>query len=27
VAVLLRSRKFKVLHPETGCDPHLYFLE
>lgn len=26
VSRLLRSRKHKVLHPETGCDPRLYFL-
>jgi Fe-S-cluster-containing dehydrogenase component len=26
VAALLRSRKHKVLHPETGCDPQVHFL-
>lgn len=23
---LLRERRFKVLHPETGCEPNLFFL-
>jgi len=26
VARLVRTRKYKVLHPETGCKPQLYFL-
>ena len=26
VAELLRSRRHKTLHPETGADPNLYFL-
>jgi Fe-S-cluster-containing dehydrogenase component len=26
VAQLLASRRHKVLHPETGCEPNLYFL-
>lgn len=26
VSRLLRERKHKVLHPETGCEPNLYFL-
>jgi Fe-S-cluster-containing dehydrogenase component len=26
VSRLLASRKYKVLHPETGCEPNLYFL-
>jgi Fe-S-cluster-containing dehydrogenase component len=27
VSRLLASRRHKVLHPETGCEPNLYFLE
>ena len=26
VARMLRERKWKVLHPETGCEPNVYFL-
>jgi Fe-S-cluster-containing dehydrogenase component len=26
VSKLLRKRKYKVNHPETGCEPHVYFL-
>jgi len=26
VSKLLATRKYKVLHPETGCEPHVYFL-
>jgi Fe-S-cluster-containing dehydrogenase component len=26
VSKLLRTRKHKVLHPETGCEPNVYFL-
>ena len=26
VSRLLRARRAKVLHPETGCEPNLYFL-
>lgn len=26
VSKILRTRKSKVLHPETGCDPRLHFL-
>jgi len=26
VSKLLRTRKYKVNHPETGCEPHVYFL-
>ena len=26
VARLLRTRQFKVLHPESGCGPNVYFL-
>jgi Fe-S-cluster-containing dehydrogenase component len=26
VSRLLRSRQGKVLHPETGCRPNVYFL-
>jgi Fe-S-cluster-containing dehydrogenase component len=27
VSRLLRTRSFKVLHPETGCQPNLFFLD
>jgi len=27
VSKLLASRSFKVLHPETGCQPNLFFLD
>jgi Fe-S-cluster-containing dehydrogenase component len=27
VTRLLASRRYKVLHPETGCRPNVYFLE
>lgn len=27
VSSLLASRKYRVLHPETGCRPNVYFLE
>ena len=26
VSKLLRTRKYKVNHPETGCEPNVYFL-
>ena len=26
VSMLLRTRKYKVNHPETGCEPNVYFL-
>ena len=26
VSHLLRTRKWKVNHPETGCEPNVYFL-
>ena len=26
ISELLRTRAYKVLHPETGCEPNIYFL-
>jgi molybdopterin-containing oxidoreductase family iron-sulfur binding subunit len=26
VSDLLRTRVYNVLHPETGCEPNVYFL-